>query len=84
MPWVGFESTIPFSERAKTVHALDCSATVTGHVCVFVLYTYLVRCSWTLYFSLMPVVDMQVIFFNKSENMYSVQNISARIGVYTS
>jgi hypothetical protein len=30
MPWVGFESTIPVSERAKTVYALDCSATVTG------------------------------------------------------
>jgi hypothetical protein len=30
MPWVGFESTIPASERAKTVHALDRSATVTG------------------------------------------------------
>jgi hypothetical protein len=30
MPWVGFESTIPASEWAKTVHALDRSATVTG------------------------------------------------------
>jgi hypothetical protein len=30
MPYVGFESTIPASERAKTVHALDRSATVTG------------------------------------------------------
>jgi hypothetical protein len=30
MPWVGFETTIPASERAKTVHALDRSATVTG------------------------------------------------------
>jgi hypothetical protein len=30
MPRVGFESTIPASERAKTVHALDRSATVTG------------------------------------------------------
>jgi hypothetical protein len=30
MPWVGFEHTIPASERAKTVHALDCSATVNG------------------------------------------------------
>jgi hypothetical protein len=27
---VGFEPTIPASERAKTVHALDRSATVTG------------------------------------------------------
>jgi hypothetical protein len=30
MPSVGFEPTIPASERAKTVHALDRSATVTG------------------------------------------------------
>jgi hypothetical protein len=30
MPYVGFELTIPDSEQAKTVHALDCSATVTG------------------------------------------------------
>jgi hypothetical protein len=30
MPQVGFEPTIPASERAKTVHALDRSATVTG------------------------------------------------------
>jgi hypothetical protein len=32
MPCVGFEPTIPASERAKTVHALDRSATVTGTV----------------------------------------------------
>jgi hypothetical protein len=31
MPRVGFEITIPASERAKTVDALDRSATVTGH-----------------------------------------------------
>jgi hypothetical protein len=31
MTWVGFETTIPASERAKTVHASDCSATVTGN-----------------------------------------------------
>jgi hypothetical protein len=30
MTWVGFESTIPASERAKTVHALNRAATVTG------------------------------------------------------
>jgi hypothetical protein len=30
MPWVGFEPTIPESERAKTVHVLDSAATVTG------------------------------------------------------
>jgi hypothetical protein len=30
MPWVRFEPTIPAYERAKTVHALNRSATVTG------------------------------------------------------
>jgi hypothetical protein len=30
MPWMGFEATIPVYERAKTVQALDRSATVTG------------------------------------------------------
>jgi hypothetical protein len=30
MPSVGFEPTIPASERAKTVHALDRAATVIG------------------------------------------------------
>jgi hypothetical protein len=30
MPCVGFEPSIPAPERAKTVHALDLSATVTG------------------------------------------------------
>jgi hypothetical protein len=30
MPWMGFEPTIPASERAKAVHALDRAATVTG------------------------------------------------------
>jgi hypothetical protein len=28
---MGFEPTIPASEQAKTVHASDCSATMTGH-----------------------------------------------------
>jgi hypothetical protein len=31
MPCVVFELTIPAFERAKTVHALDRSATVTGN-----------------------------------------------------
>jgi hypothetical protein len=32
MPRVGFETTIQTSKRAKTVHALDHSATVTGNI----------------------------------------------------
>jgi hypothetical protein len=53
MPRVGFEPTITASERAKTVHALDRSATVTGqkHACSYIIYCqqhtlwYLVRIS---------------------------------------
>jgi hypothetical protein len=32
MPYVGSEPTIPASDRAKTVHALDRSGTVIGFV----------------------------------------------------
>jgi hypothetical protein len=32
MPWAGFKPTIPASERAKTVHALDRAATVTNYL----------------------------------------------------
>jgi hypothetical protein len=35
MPRVGFEPTIPVFERAKTVHALDCAATVIGYTVTF-------------------------------------------------
>jgi hypothetical protein len=38
MPCVGFEHTIPASERAKTFHALDRSATVTGRFNYSVYY----------------------------------------------
>jgi hypothetical protein len=35
---VGFEPTIPGFERAKTVHALDCVATVTGIAVIVCIY----------------------------------------------
>jgi hypothetical protein len=35
MPLAGFEPTIPVIERAKTVHALDCAATVIGTFCKY-------------------------------------------------
>jgi hypothetical protein len=35
MPRVGFESTIPVFERAKTVHALGRTATVIGIICTY-------------------------------------------------
>jgi hypothetical protein len=35
MPKVGLEPTIPVFEGAKTVHALDCAATVIGEEHVY-------------------------------------------------
>jgi hypothetical protein len=40
MPCVGFEPTIPASERAKTVHGLDRSATVTGMLLLLIVRNY--------------------------------------------
>jgi hypothetical protein len=64
MPCVGFELTIPASERANTVYALDRSATVTG----FLLITYLnfttLRgfriCKFPLYLKLRKVLVPEV------------------------
>jgi hypothetical protein len=39
MPFMGFEPTIPASERAKTVHALKRSATMTGLVGTLIINT---------------------------------------------
>jgi hypothetical protein len=49
MPCVGFEPPIPASERAKTVHALDRSATVTDsrgclHVTIYSPSDYVICC----------------------------------------
>jgi hypothetical protein len=35
MPLAGFETTIPVFKRAKTFHALDRAATVTGCVTIY-------------------------------------------------
>jgi hypothetical protein len=54
MPWVGFETTIPASERAKIVHALDRPATVAGsfwfgvlnfHPSFLLFYCRIILCS---------------------------------------
>jgi hypothetical protein len=49
MPWVGFEPTIPASERAKTVHALDREAAVTCVVRINSGRTKEVWSRWSLY-----------------------------------
>jgi hypothetical protein len=40
MPLVGFEPTIPASERTETVHVLDRSATVTGIILALQEHNY--------------------------------------------
>jgi hypothetical protein len=55
MPWVGFETTVLAFERAKTVHALDHAAIVTG--------------SFTIIFNnnlwaLQSVMDLGIFFYS--------------------
>jgi hypothetical protein len=55
MSWVGLEPTITASERAKIVHALDRSATVTGipdHKCLY--YKLKLEQKWLEYLQRMP------------------------------
>jgi hypothetical protein len=58
MPLVGFEPTIAASKRAKTVHVLDRSATVTGKPTLIPLYYRLREHS-----SCLPVLDFIGIYF---------------------
>ena len=56
MPWVGFKPTVPVSKRAKTVHALDRWATMTGvthiYLSIFVTSVCLYACQPLLSVSL--------------------------------
>jgi hypothetical protein len=45
MPQVGFESTIPVFERAKTFHALDLAATVIGSYMIITITIFSRRVS---------------------------------------
>jgi hypothetical protein len=47
---VGFETTIPASDRAKTVHDLDRSATVTGKAIRFTVSKFLTYQIFLIYF----------------------------------
>jgi hypothetical protein len=49
MSWVGFEPTITVPERAKAVHALDRSATLTGrHNLTFIYLSMALQPLWIL------------------------------------
>jgi hypothetical protein len=48
MPRVGFEPAIPASERAKTVHALDHSATATGREFFLIIYLFFIWFVWPI------------------------------------
>jgi uncharacterized membrane protein len=43
MPLVGFESTIPVFERAKTIHVLDRATTM---ICYIYIYIYIYILVW--------------------------------------
>jgi hypothetical protein len=47
MPQVGFESTIPVFERAKTVHALDRAATVIGTLITYLAWNGKNKLRWS-------------------------------------
>jgi hypothetical protein len=55
MPCVEFEPTIPASERAKTVDALDCGATVTGLYIIYYLFYFVFIYLFKLQMSFYPV-----------------------------
>jgi hypothetical protein len=64
MPCVGFETTIPASERAKVVHALDRSATVTGQFYLYLhVKNYWISIYLWLYSSLLGPARFFSLFF---------------------
>jgi hypothetical protein len=63
MPQMGFELTIPVFERAKTVHALDCAATVIGDN-----YNYDIKLIVSLYSSLTESSETDSPSPNMSDN----------------
>jgi hypothetical protein len=58
MPRVGFESTIPAFERAKTVHALDRAATVIGQTLSILCYNLMV---FTTFYYSFPTESRQIL-----------------------
>jgi hypothetical protein len=70
MPQVGFEPTIPALELARTVHALDGVATVTGHL---LFYLYVIR----VYDRGFPFGNQEIILLHR--NRLQVTNAGGRI-----
>jgi hypothetical protein len=63
MPWVGFKPTIPASKRAKTVHALDRSATVTGNF-TFKRINFKEGIPPPLFVLILQIIDILIIKFS--------------------
>jgi hypothetical protein len=76
MPLAGFEPTIPVFKRAKTFHALDRAATVTGNKC---LYHHLNRNISIIIITISPLFDIMSHF--NPIYFTSPQNISQRLVV---
>jgi hypothetical protein len=69
MPRVGFETTIPVFERAKTVHALDGAATVIGFHLIYPYVNFPRHCGHTNFYSqtftAQPIVTLQQVFLGE-------------------
>jgi hypothetical protein len=74
MPPVGFETTISVLERTKTVHALDCVATVIGIKLLLYLKLnlWIIRKEWgfLIYLSVVHdrLLDPRLTFFTDEAN----------------
>jgi hypothetical protein len=63
MPQMGFEQTTPVIERAKTVHALDRSATVIGigTSIPYVYFSFPVRITYPLHYFVFDFVILVIL-----------------------
>jgi hypothetical protein len=83
MPWVRFEPTIPVSKRAKTVHALDSSATVTGKlwyyvsIILFQCYSHLPNYSYTTY-----IIKRNSVFLFNFFHLWQSSNLLSFLSVW--
>jgi hypothetical protein len=85
MLWVGFEPTISASERAKTIHALDCSATVTGSQ-HFTVREVPLPCSRKFFIGTYPKPIQSDLHFHKTflSGLFSLLSFHLYIGIQNS
>jgi hypothetical protein len=76
MPCMGFEPTIPVSERLKTVHTLDRAATVTGSPLLILLdlTSVIIRCEESNYAAAHYATFFGLLSLSPSYVQYSSQH----------